>query len=245
MVEQSGKSAGEIIALLKDRGLTITQLAREFGVDASHLGHVIKGSRKSRRLMEKLAVRLGVPVQQLDGRERESTRDLEGPLERLWAPWRYRWIREASGGVEGCFLCDNLADNPEKDRENLVLIRGEVTMVVMNRYPYSNGHLLVAPHRHIADPRDLNPEEWAEIGALTQVSLNALETAMSPHGFNIGWNIGQVSGAGLDTHVHQHIVPRWSGDTNFMPVVGETKILSQALHESFDELLKAIETEKV
>lgn len=231
--------------MLKDRGLTISQLAREWGVDASHLGHVIKGSRRSRKLLTKLATRLGVPVQQLGGEPKSDPSGLEGPLERLWAPWRYRWIREASGGVEDCFICENLADKPSRDRKNLVLFRGEYALIVMNRYPYSNGHLLIAPHRHLSDPRDLNPEEWAEIGLLTQVSLNALQGAMSPHGFNIGWNIGRVSGAGLETHIHQHIVPRWSGDTNFMPVVGETKVLSQDLYESYDLLLKEIESQRV
>lgn len=159
---------------------------------------------------------------------------------RLWAPWRLPWIKDSSKGVDGCFLCDMIEATESNDRENLLLYRGEQVMIVLNRFPYSNGHLMVAPYRHLNDPRSLRPEEWAEIGLLTQVSLEALSATIAPHGFNIGWNIGRISGAGLETHLHQHIVPRWNGDTNFMPVVGQTKVISQDLWDSYDQLAVAL-----
>ncbi len=159
---------------------------------------------------------------------------------RLWAPWRLPWIKQSSGGDIECFLCEYLESEPDKDRENLVIYRGERALIVMNRYPYTNGHLMVAPNRHLNDPRLLEPEEWAEVGLLTQVCLEALTTTINPHGFNIGWNVGLVSGAGLEQHLHQHIVPRWNGDTNFMPVVGRTKVISQDLWEAYDLIHEAV-----
>jgi ATP adenylyltransferase len=158
----------------------------------------------------------------------------------MWAPWRMPWIRESCGGVTDCFICDMIEADESGDRENLLLHRGEKTIILMNRYPYSNGHLMIAPIRHVSDPRELVPEEWAEIGLFTQISLESLEKSMNIHGANIGWNIGQISGAGLEQHIHQHIVPRWSGDTNFMPVIGQTKVISQDLWESYDEITKIL-----
>jgi len=157
-------------------------------------------------------------------------------FERMWAPWRIPWIRESAGGVNDCFICDMIKETVDNDRENLLLYRGEKVIILFNRYPYSNGHLMIAPIRHLNDPRQMDVAEWAEIGLLTQLSIQILENAMHPHGFNIGWNIGRTSGAGLESHLHQHIVPRWDGDTNFMPVVGCTKVISQDLWESYDEL---------
>lgn len=162
-------------------------------------------------------------------------------LKRLWAPWRLPWIKASSKGVDECFLCDMLADPPEQDRENLLLYRGEKAFLVMNRYPYTNGHLMVAPIRHLKDMMQLDAGEWAEIGLLTQVALQALKNTISPHGFNLGWNLGRLSGAGLEDHLHQHIVPRWDGDTNFMPVIGETRVISQDLWESYDQLREAVQ----
>lgn len=170
--------------------------------------------------------------------------DDEASYRRLWAPWRLPWIKSSSRGVDHCFLCDILADNPDNDRENLVLYRGERAFIVLNRYPYSNGHLMVSPDRHIADPRRLEPEEWAEIGLLTQLSVDLLEATIEPHGFNIGWNVGRLSGAGLEEHLHEHIVPRWDGDTNFMPVLGQTRVLSQDLWDSYDQLSQELDRRK-
>lgn len=164
-------------------------------------------------------------------------------LENIWAPWRYPWIKESSGGVSDCFLCDGLTreTTESNDRDSLILFRGSSCFVIMNRYPYSNGHLMIAPNRHINDPRSMKNEEWLEIGNFTQLCLQAMTEVMNPDGFNIGWNIGMVSGAGLEDHLHQHIVPRWNGDTNFMPVLGKAKVISQDLWESYDLLFSAIQ----
>jgi len=159
-------------------------------------------------------------------------------VKNLWAPWRYAWIKESSRGVDNCFICDALQESGDQDRKNLVLYRGKSCLVIMNRYPYSNGHVMIAPKRHIADPRQIKPEEWLETGELTQIVLEALARTISPHGFNLGWNIGQIAGAGLEQHLHQHIVPRWEGDTNYLPVLGKTKVISQDLWECYDLLVK-------
>ncbi|HEX04515.1 MAG TPA: HIT domain-containing protein [Bacteroidetes bacterium] len=166
-------------------------------------------------------------------------------MRRLWAPWRLEWIKESSQGVKDCFLCDMLNDSPENERENLLLYRGEAAFLVMNRYPYTNGHLMVAPKRHLRDMMQLDAKEWAEIGLLTQVGLEALKNTISPQGFNLGWNLGRLSGAGLEDHLHQHIVPRWDGDTNFMPVVGQTRVISQDLWECYDLVKKEIDSLRI
>ncbi|MBZ0264999.1 HIT domain-containing protein [bacterium] len=157
-------------------------------------------------------------------------------MKTLWAPWRYTWIKASKDGVDDCFICDAIKDDPSKDKENLLLHRGGKVIIIMNRYPYTNGHVMVAPINHVSDPRGLIQEEMFEIGDLTQVMLQALTNAMGPHGFNIGYNIGRVAGAGLEPHLHEHIVPRWNGDNNFMPVLGENRVISQDLFESYDQL---------
>lgn len=149
-------------------------------------------------------------------------------METLWAPWRIEYIKEAPKG--GCFLCDILRTGGD-DRANLVLKRGTACAVVMNRYPYNNGHLMVAPYRHVARLADLTPEERLETMDLLDLSVAALTSAIRPDGFNVGINLGRVAGAGLETHLHTHIVPRWNGDTNFMPVIGDTKVIPQALDD--------------
>ncbi|MBU4460994.1 MAG: HIT domain-containing protein [Verrucomicrobia bacterium] len=149
-------------------------------------------------------------------------------METLWAPWRIEYIKEAPKG--GCFLCDILRAGGD-DRVNLVLKRGAVCAVVMNRYPYNNGHLMVAPYRHVARLADLTPEERLETMDLLDRSVEVLTSTIRPDGFNIGINLGRVAGAGLETHLHTHIVPRWNGDTNFMPVIGDTKVIPQALDD--------------
>lgn len=143
----------------------------------------------------------------------------------VWAPWRIEYIRGEKDGE--CFLCRMFAES--KDLENLILFRGETCAVTMNRFPYTSGHLMVAPYRHIAEPDDLSAEEDREFSALTKRAVAALRAALQPEGFNIGINLGQVAGAGLESHLHQHIVPRWSGDTNFMPVLGGPRVIPEAL----------------
>jgi len=153
-------------------------------------------------------------------------------VKRLWAPWRMEYILAEHG--DGCFLCDMFQGRD--DRENLVLFRGKLAAVVINRYPYNNGHLMVAPYRHLPDLNAISPEERSEMMELTARCIPALKEVMHPDGFNIGINLGQTAGAGLQDHVHLHIVPRWNGDTNFMPVIAETKVIPQALHDLWDRL---------
>ncbi|WP_297494911.1 HIT domain-containing protein [Thermococcus sp.] len=155
----------------------------------------------------------------------------------LWAPWRIEYIR--SPKHEGCIFCDFPKEN--RDRERLILYRGKHAFVIMNNYPYNPGHVMVAPYRHVANWEELTDEELLEIMKLTQMIIRAIKKAMKPDGFNLGVNLGRVAGAGIDTHVHLHIVPRWNGDTNFMPVIADTKVIPESLEEAYDELKKAIE----
>lgn len=153
----------------------------------------------------------------------------------LWAPWRMEYILSDKGGE--CFICRGLRETG--DRENLLLKRGRTCAVVMNRYPYNNGHLMIAPIRHVDAVEALTPQEQQEMMDLTIRAVEALKQEMSPQGFNIGLNLGEAAGAGLKDHLHQHIVPRWCGDTNFMPVLGDIRVIPQALLELYDRLYNA------
>jgi ATP adenylyltransferase len=155
--------------------------------------------------------------------------------ERLWAPWRLEYVQ---GGADagGCVFCD-AADGGE--REELVVHRGERAFVVMNLYPYSNGHLMAAPYRHVASPGDLDDGERAELWALLDRSVRALTAAMAPHGFNAGLNLGRVAGAGVEDHLHLHVVPRWNGDTNFMPVLADVKVMPEHITRTAEKLRAA------
>ncbi|NJE55129.1 HIT domain-containing protein [Thermococcus sp. 21S9] len=155
----------------------------------------------------------------------------------LWAPWRIEYIR--SPKHDGCIFCDFPKEN--RDRERLILYRGEKAFVIMNNYPYNPGHVMVAPYRHVANWEELTDEELLEIMKLTQLMIRAIKRAMNPDGFNLGVNLGRVAGAGIDSHVHLHIVPRWNGDTNFMPVIADTKVIPESLEEAYDELKRTIE----
>ncbi len=153
----------------------------------------------------------------------------------LWAPWRMEFIRNCiEDKNEGCFLCEAV----NKEEGGLVVSLTERAICVMNRYPYTNGHLLVAPRRHERDLDGLNSEELQEVMSLTIQAKKALEKTVSPHGFNIGMNLGEAAGAGLASHLHVHIVPRWRGDTNFMPVLADAKVIPQALDELIAQLKK-------
>ncbi len=170
-------------------------------------------------------------------------------MELHWAPWRMAYIESCDekapevvdssrlllGADPGCFLCQAVAD-PEQPRR-LVVYQNDLTIVVLNRYPYNNGHLLVAPRRHVGEFRDVTlPEHTALMETISRM-LGLLKEVMNPDGFNVGLNLGRVAGAGLPGHLHWHIVPRWSGDTNFMPVVANTKVIPQAL-EALWQLLR-------
>ena len=155
-------------------------------------------------------------------------------MERLWAPWRMEYIRTTGGDDEGCFLCEKpQEDDPERA---LVLLADGDGLVMLNAYPYNPGHLLVAPRRHVAELEDLSPDELAAVGTLLQRAVAALRTAIGPNGFNLGMNLGRIAGAGLPDHLHWHVVPRWSGDTNFMPIVGETRVLPEMLVDTYAKL---------
>ncbi len=161
-----------------------------------------------------------------------SNKQENGITRPLWAPWRIDYIRGEK--EDSCFLCRIFEES--RDWENLLLYRGKTCAVVMNRYPYNSGHLMVTPYRHVAEPSDLTEEETLEIAALTARSLDVLRKAMKPQGFNIGINLGESAGAGLKDHLHQHIVPRWVGDTNFMPVLGGPRVMPEALDATYDLL---------
>lgn len=139
----------------------------------------------------------------------------------------------------GCLFCNCLAAPPEEDRAGLVLLRGTCAFVMLNRYPYTNGHLMIAPSAHVPSFEDLDGETNGELMELLQRSLAALRLALRPEGFNVGANLGLVAGAGMADHVHLHVVPRWLGDTNFMPVLADTRLIPQLLEESYDALQRA------
>jgi ATP adenylyltransferase len=153
----------------------------------------------------------------------------------LWAPWRLEYIKQADE-VPGCVFCTALAG---ADEELLVVHRGEGAFVLLNRYPYSSGHLMVAPARHVGLYEELTAAEVAEIHRLTVAALAALRQVYAPHGHNVGWNLGRVAGAGVVDHVHQHVVPRWGGDTNFMPVLADVKVMPEHLAETRQRLAAA------
>jgi ATP adenylyltransferase len=173
----------------------------------------------------------------------------------LWAPWRIQYIqglcdepsaagkkKKQAGKKAGCFICHSLK-HPQNDDENLVLWRTDKCIVIMNRFPYNNGHMLIAPARHVPDLEGADDEELLELIKLIRESQKALSLAIKPHGFNIGMNFGRCAGAGLPGHLHIHIVPRWDGDTNFMAVCAGTDVISQSLTELLG-LLKKISKEK-
>jgi ATP adenylyltransferase len=163
----------------------------------------------------------------------------------LWAPWRIKYIQDLSGQPSTedneCFICHNF-QNPQDDDKNLVLWRTERCLIILNRFPYNNGHILIAPVRHIPDLDKTNDEELLELTKFIRESQNVLSLAIKPHGFNVGMNFGRCSGAGLPGHMHIHVVPRWDGDTNFMSVCSDTKVISQSLSELL-ELLKQVSRE--
>jgi ATP adenylyltransferase len=163
-------------------------------------------------------------------------------MDRLWAPWRLSYVASAKPPTEQdpCFICQGLAE--KDDRANLVAWRGPKSVVVLNRFPYNNGHLLVAPNAHKGQLHELDRDEILEMQETIARLVGVLRDMMKPDGFNIGLNLGKAAGAGLPGHLHWHIVPRWSGDTNFMPVLTDTRVIVQSLDEFFVYLTKALET---
>jgi ATP adenylyltransferase len=158
-------------------------------------------------------------------------------MEKLWAPWRMAYVEVAK--PQGCIFCDKPRE--ERDDENLILQRGKTAFVIMNAFPYNNGHLMVAPYRHTAELESLSAEERDELMALAQESLSLLQAAFGPNGYNLGMNLGRVAGAGIADHLHLHLVPRWDGDTNFMPVIADTKVLPDSLQSSYRKLREVLQ----
>lgn len=156
-------------------------------------------------------------------------------METLWAPWRMEYILSAKEEADAsCIFCERL---PQKqDKENLILYRGKHLFVIMNKFPYNSGHLMVVPNRHTGDLQSLTDEENLELMRTLQLCVRVLDKVMQPHGYNLGMNMGRVGGAGIEEHLHFHIVPRWNGDTNFMPVIAHTKVISEALDKTYDKL---------
>jgi ATP adenylyltransferase len=155
----------------------------------------------------------------------------------LWAPWRLEYIQQADE-LEGCVFCKEAAGELSDD-ESLLVQGGPVAFAILNKFPYSSGHLMVAPVRHVGSLGELTDNEAIELHRLAVAGVDALGRAYGPDGFNLGWNLGHVAGAGITDHVHQHVVPRWSGDTNFMPVLADVKVLPEHLLATRDRLREA------
>lgn len=153
-------------------------------------------------------------------------------MERIWAPWRLQYIEMPR--QESCIFCANVAQS--EDRSNYILYRGRHNFIILNLFPYNPGHAMVVPYRHIDTVEALTGEEVMEHWELLQKTLRAMRLTLRPAGFNLGMNLGRVAGAGIDSHIHTHVVPRWGGDTNFMPVVASTKVMSEALSSVYDKL---------
>ena len=160
-------------------------------------------------------------------------------MDRLWAPWRTVYIGKDHGDV--CIFCDKLESN--EDVANYTVLRGDKTFVIMNLYPYNNGHLLIAPKRHVGDLNDLDADELLELGQMTQKMVRVLRLAFNPEGFNIGVNLGKIAGAGVPGHFHVHIVPRWGGDNNFMPVLGDVRVISEGMDMTYKKIMDALAKE--
>lgn len=159
-------------------------------------------------------------------------------MDKMWAPWRSEYIDSFAGEKESeCFLCDALKAQNEQDV--FIVEKTKRSFVILNIYPYNTGHVMVVPNRHLGELESLSQKELLDTSLLVQKAIKALKKAYRPHGINIGMNLGRPAGAGLETHVHFHVVPRWNGDTNFMAAIADTKVLSESLRESYKKLKKA------
>lgn len=159
-------------------------------------------------------------------------------MKKLFAPWRVEYIEQAKEESDECLFCQKPEE--EKDKENLILKRGQFNFIILNKYPYNPGHAMVTTYRHIGEYNELKEKEAIEQHELTKKYLKAAEEVFDPDGFNLGFNLGRTAGAGIDDHIHRHIVPRWEGDNNFMPVLSETRVISQSLESVYEELRKEI-----
>ena len=163
-------------------------------------------------------------------------------MEKLWSPWRSHFIETHEERPENWSPFAEAWEHAERDEENMVLYRGRKAFIILNAYPYNPGHLLVVPVRHIGDFLALEQEERNEMMDLVALGTSVLKKALGPHGFNVGMNLGRVAGAAIESHVHIHVVPRWNGDTNFMPTLNETRVVSQNMKDVFNRLREAVAT---
>lgn len=161
-------------------------------------------------------------------------------MRQLWAPWRIEYILLKRR--KGCIFCR--FSREKNDEKNFVVFRGKKNFVILNNYPYNNGHLMVAPYRHIKNLEDMSGEEFNEHFLVIRKSVEVLKKVYNPQGFNIGINLGKVAGAGIEDHIHTHIVPRWKGDTNFMPIIADTKVIPEALTETYKKLKDVYQVKK-
>ena len=157
----------------------------------------------------------------------------------LHAPWRMDYVGKTDMPKDGCVFCEKARDH--RDRENLVVYRGERCYVILNIFPYNIGHLMVIPYQHTSDLCDLPVETYTEMLQLTALTIAAMKRSMHPDGFNLGMNLGRIAGAGIAEHLHMHVVPRWAGDTNFVTVIGQTRVLPEALERTWEKLCKAFD----
>ena len=162
--------------------------------------------------------------------------------EQLWAPWRLKYI-ESADKVSGCIFCLFPSLDSSEDRANMILHRGERSFIILNAYPYSNGHLMVVPYIHTASLNDLDNATMLEVMQFLQLGTRLLTSAFHPDGFNLGVNMGRVAGAGIADHLHWHIVPRWNGDTNFMPVLAGVRVIPESLEVVYERLKTALDAE--
>ncbi|PTD94061.1 HIT family hydrolase [archaeon SCG-AAA382B04] len=163
--------------------------------------------------------------------------------QKLFAPWRVAYVKKVREGDNECIFCEKPEE--DNDEENLILKRGDHNFIILNKYPYNPGHAMVVPYRHESNYSKLEKEEVLEKHELLSKFLEAAKEVFDPDGFNIGINLGRTAGAGIDDHVHTHIVPRWEGDNNFMPVISNTRVISQSIESSYNELKKEIEDKKL
>ena len=158
-------------------------------------------------------------------------------MDYLWSPWRYRYVSQAGDG-DRCVFCEKAAVDPSQDREHLILYRGRLNLVMLNLFPYTTGHAMVAPYAHVASLGDLEAGTLTEIMLLAQKLQKALEDCYRPEGYNLGMNLGKCAGAGVAAHLHLHLLPRWTGDSNFMTVIGETRVEPEDLSNTYDKLVR-------
>ena len=161
-------------------------------------------------------------------------------MDKLWAPWRVKYVTKIVKRTKGCVFCSILKE--KKDKKNFIVTRTKYAYSVLNIYPYNNGHMLIVPNRHVPDLSDLKREEREDLLDLLEATKALLDKRMHPDGYNIGINLGKAAGAGFPKHIHIHLVPRWKGDVNFMPITGHTKVVSQSLKALHEQLLKSRKT---